>query len=272
MSTPRRKRYRSREQLTRPPTAQPRPALPLSAHPAPPPEVSDTAQEQPAPTEAQPPTQEEIDEQIILRAIQAAKDGLPVNEDVKLLAQLYDDIARMEDLLKQQEALVEEQEKAEAERAKTPLALKLEIVGCQLAQMVHPGDPTKPETQQTIPEFIFENEPCIQGKAQPDQDCRNCVYCKIIPYGNNLPVHHRRYRHHGMVIPIKNEEEATKIAKMLNVLGAKPLVHPPLVLHTLKKNLEVARRRRYEARERELARRQAERFEQFRPRPRSVQP
>ncbi len=223
----------------------------LPPKPSAPPEVPATAQEKPE------PPQDEIDEQIIQRLIADAKAGLPASDDVKLLAELYDDIPRMEELLKQQEPALEQREAEEATRAKTPLAVKLEVTGCEFATVAYPDD-------RTIPIFNFETHPCIRGKDQPDQDCRTCAHVRIFAYGNHLPAHHRRYHHHGMVIPVADEKQAEQVAKMFNALELKPLVHPALILHTLKKNLETARRRRYEARERELQRRQAERFAQFR--------
>jgi hypothetical protein len=207
------------------------------------------------PPAAAEPTQEDLEEQIILKALEEHRAGLPVSDDVKLLAELYDDIPRMEALLAQQEPALEEREQQEAGRTKTPLSLKLEVTSCRFATVIFPDG-------KTMPEFIFDR-PCVMGKDRPDLDCRHCIHHRILPYGATQPAHHNRYEGHGMVMPVADEQSAEKLANVINVLGMNPLVSPRLILQALKRNLETARNRCYEARRRELERRQWERTHPF---------
>src|SRR5579859_1628504 len=182
---------------------------------APAPAPSDTSQEQiPVPT---PPALDQL-EPILERALVDHRAGLPVSDDVQLLAEMEDNIPRLLALLAEQEASVESREQEEATRAKTPLAMKLEVVGCRFATMIFPLDPATGRPK-TIPEFTFEMQPCIKGKDQPDQDCRDCPHCQILPYGAHLAPHESRYPGHGMLLPIANEAQAEQLAKLVSAIG-----------------------------------------------------
>lgn len=105
------------------------------------------------------------------------------------------------------EAAIEQMEKA---RAKTPLALVLQVISCHFA--------VEHWVQgRTAPQYSWPTRSCYQGKTTPDQECRPCQYCKILTLGNdaNTAPHEKRYPEHGLVIPIPDEETADALASAI---------------------------------------------------------
>lgn len=107
-------------------------------------------------------------------------------------------------------------EEYEQKRARTPLALKLEIVSCRWAREHY-------DAGKTFPTIIVPAGRCWLGKTTTDQDCRCCSQVKLVPYGINLPPHERRYHEHGMVIPIPDEETSDALAEALHEANLLPL-------------------------------------------------
>lgn len=206
---------------------------------------------QPAPTPPPDPL-EEAAKLTYAEADARAKAGLGLSEDMEKLRSLDADIPALIALSRQAEHEEAEREQAEAARAKTPLALRLEVVSCSFASATFPAN-------RTMPEFRFEVQPCPFGKDRPDQDCRTCVHCMLIPYGAHLPVHERRYQTTGMVIPIADEESAEALAEYCNQHQLRPLAHPRLVTHAAKQTLQRAYERRQEVLRREMDRQQGKR-------------
>lgn len=135
--------------------------------------------------------------------------------------------AQLAELERQRDSI----EAAERERADTPLALQLTLVSCSFAHISYPAD-------RSIPEYHFDTIPCPFGKTRPDQDCRECSHVQILPYGRHLPAHQRRYVRDGMVMPIKDEEQAEHLAHMVRALNIRPLRRVDLEIHALKQAIE----------------------------------
>ena len=101
---------------------------------------------------------------------------------------------------------------SDTDRAETtPLALIYELIGCEWAT-THFMD------GRIIPQYTF-NLPCVQEKSHPDQECRTCVHCRLMRVQT---AHVHRYHHHGMVIPL-TEEQGQGVLEALAQEGATPL-------------------------------------------------
>lgn len=129
------------------------------------------------------------------------------------------DVARLEALLNTLTAQRDAIEGQHAAAAKSsPLALRLEVVGCRLAA-THWPDATGPRN---IPDFTWPEVACPFGKLAPDQDCRDCAHHTVMPLGHEMEPHTRRYLHTGTVIPL-TEEQATLLGQYLAALNAPAL-------------------------------------------------
>lgn len=206
---------------------------------------------QPAPTPPSDPL-EEAAKLTYAEADARTKAGLGLSEDMEKLRTLDADIPALIALSRQADQEQEAREVQEASRAKTPLALRLEVVGCAFASMTFPAETT-------MPVFRFEMQPCPFGKERPDQDCRTCVHHTLVSYGAHLPAHERRYQNTGMVIPLADEETAEKLAAYCDSQALRPLAHPALITHAAKTTLKRAYERRQEVLRRELDRQQGRR-------------
>lgn len=136
-------------------------------------------------------------------------------------------------------------EQMEARREQTAVALRLEVVSCRWASVLWDRD-------RTFPTFTFPTEPCFRGKTQPDQDCRTCVNCVLIPWGNqHFGAHETRYPGHGVVFPIADEETATLVAQGLASQGITHLRRPAHELHAFRRAAATAQTNLARAREEE---------------------
>lgn len=172
--------------------------------------------------------------------------------DAQYIHQLDGSIQELQallDRLQKQENVVEAQEK---QRAKTPLALRLELIGCEY---FHVGF----SDQQTIPEYTPGEIPCPFNKAVPDQECRDCSHVRFFPYGMHLKPHEKRYASHGMVIPIASEDEADALAEAVKNLDLKPLRRIRYEINAVAQALKNAEARKAEAVRRETERQQGKR-------------
>lgn len=170
-----------------------------------------------------------------------------VSEDIKLADQTLDGLRDALEKLVAQEAEIEAQEK---ERAKTPLALRLEVVSCEYMSVTFPAD-------KTIPVYHQGEVACPFGKQTPDQDCRDCSHVRYIPYGSHLPTHEKRYQAHGMIIPIRDEEQADEIATLFDSMNLRPMRRVQYEIAHVKRLIAQAESRRHEAVAREMERHQA---------------
>lgn len=131
------------------------------------------------------------------------------------IARLDGDLTQMEALLAQ---LAGEQEATEtthaAHAASSPLALRLELVGCQFASEIYPQG----QHASNIPQYVWGELRCPFGKSTPDQDCRDCIHHKIIPLGANEAAYTRRYPRYGAVVAL-SDDDATALAHYLKALG-----------------------------------------------------
>lgn len=155
--------------------------------------------------------------------------------------------------LAQRQTQKEQMEAADAAAAKTPLALELRIVSCRWAQEQYDGE-------HDMPTITFPTIPCPFGKKTTDQDCRDCQFVKLLPYGHELPYHEKRYHGHGMVIPIPDEETSQKLGEALRDLGLKPLKRVEHEIHALEKAIGEAEVRQKELESRALERQQRGQF------------
>lgn len=170
-----------------------------------------------------------------------------VSEEINLMDR---SLAGLRDALEQlqaQEADVEAQEK---ERAKTPLALRLEVVSCEYMSVTFPPD-------KTIPVYHQGEVACPFGKLTPDQECRDCSHVRYIPYGSHLPTHEKRYQAHGMVIPVRDETQAEQIATLFDSMNLRPMRRIQYEIAHVKRLIAQAESRRHEAVARETERHQA---------------
>ncbi len=143
-----------------------------------------------------------------------------------LLVPFADDLARANGNLAQLRSLLEtlraQRDTIEAQHAaaarRSPLALRLEVVGCRLAVEQWPDV----ADERNIPVFSWPDARCPFGKTVPDQDCRDCVHHKVLALGMEMEPHTRRYLQTGTVIPL-TEDQATLLAKYLAALGAPAL-------------------------------------------------
>ncbi|MGZ6281710.1 MAG: hypothetical protein ACXWQ5_00185 [Ktedonobacterales bacterium] len=172
--------------------------------------------------------------------------------DAQFIHTMDGTINELSDLLQRlqtQENAVEAEEK---QRAKTPLALRLELIGCEY---FHVGF----SDTQTMPEYTPGEIPCPFNKAIPDQECRDCSHVRFFPYGMHLKPHEKRYASHGMVIPIASEEEADALAEAVKGLDLKPLRRIRYEIQAVAKAINNAEARRQEAIRRETERQQGKR-------------
>ena len=112
-------------------------------------------------------------------------------------------------------------EAQEQQRAKSPLALRFEVVSCEFATTVLPPG-------RMIPIYTF-HPPCPFGKTQPDQDCRMCRHVKLLPMGASDAWWAHRYIGVGAVFPIPDEACADEVVAALEAHDALPLQRPDVV-------------------------------------------
>ena len=139
------------------------------------------------------------------------------------IAKLDGDITHFEGLLAQLKAQRDEVEAEHAQRAaSSPLALRLEVVGCQWATEVF----AQGAHASNIPQFTWGLIRCPFGKTQPDQDCRDCIHHKIIPIGQEHgandrqddKAYARRYPQYGTIVPL-TDADAEALSHYLIALG-----------------------------------------------------
>ena len=151
----------------------------------------------------------------------------------------HDEILNLKAQLQELKDQAEEIESQERERAKTSLALKLEVVTCEFVTLINRAD-------RTIPEQRFGQIKCPFGKSEPDQDCRDCGHVRYVTYGSHLAPHEKRYVNHGMVVPIPNEEASDTIAGMLKQMNIKPLRRVQHEIVAMERLIEIAERQEAE--------------------------
>lgn len=167
-----------------------------------------------APTVPQPPEPEPEPE--------PRSEPAPTTTGETAVQVMNDTIARLDGDLTQMEALLAsltgEQDATEAAHAQhaasSPLALRLELVGCQWASEVFPQG----QHASNIPQYVWGELRCPFGKERPDQDCRDCVHHKITPLGASEAVYTRRYPRYGAVVAL-TDDDATALAHYLKALG-----------------------------------------------------
>lgn len=175
-----------------------------------------------------------------LRARQPA--ALPsLDPDREALAMLDASIPELEAKLADAREKLDEAAAAEAAKIKTPLALGFLLTSCRFATL---HDPTAPGD--IMPSFSFETIPCVQGKSAPDQDCRTCQYVHLIPLGFKAAPHEQRYLGAGLVFPIKDEEQARKVATALDMLEITHARHPEREIKALEAEIKTRMARRDE--------------------------
>lgn len=174
------------------------------------------------------------------------------NADAQFIHTMDGTISELHALLERLQAQENAIEAQEKQRAKTPLALRLELIGCEYFHMGFRDD-------QTMPEYTIGEIPCPFGKAIPDQECRDCSHVRFIPYGVHLKPHEKRYASHGMVIPIASEEEADALSEAVKNLGLNPLRRIRYEIQAVATAINNAEARRQEAVRRETERQQGKR-------------
>lgn len=168
------------------------------------------------------------------------------------LSAIDGDITQMESLRATLEAQAEATEREHAQYAATsPLALRLEVVGCRFAAEVWPKGPHAGH----LPQYQWGEMRCPFGKARPDQDCRDCIHHKVTPLDLNEQMHTRRYPHYGPIIPL-TDDEATALSHYLRALNKPPLRRVASELHAVELALERARVAHAAEARRELQRQQ----------------
>ena len=112
----------------------------------------------------------------------------------------------------------QEQEQEQQQQAKSsPLSLHFDIMSCEFATPHFSKDAI-------LPSYTFR-PPCVEGKAQPDQECRLCPHHRVIRVGGGDTTGQHRYMHHGLVVPL-TEAQAAHILETLELQGARPLTRP----------------------------------------------
>ncbi len=110
-------------------------------------------------------------------------------------------------------------EQSELERAAaTPLAIRLECVGCEFAAMTFPAG-------EFMPRFHFQT-PCPFGKSRPDQECRTCVHRRIIAVGTTESPTAYRYYGQGAIWPLADEPTADQVLRLLGSPLRRPAWKP----------------------------------------------
>lgn len=167
------------------------------------------------------------------------------------VAQLERDLPRLRAQLQGRQQTVAADEAQEAARAGTPLCVRLEALSCEFATLIW-------QEGKSLPVYQFQR-PCLYGKAQPDQDCRDCAHRQYIPYGKHLPAHEQRYSREGMILPVADEVQAGKLLSLLHALEMRPLRRPHHEVHALKEAISRGEKRHAEMKSRMVERVQGKR-------------
>lgn len=156
-------------------------------------------------------------------------------------------VAAQEAAIKKHEAELPILEVRERTRARTALAISLQVVACRWAA------PIWREGVDAPVEWVWGERKCPFGKSEPDQDCRDCAHVMLIPVGNQNVSHHlRRYHDHGLVFPVPDQETADKLSAFVTgELGITHLRHPAQELHGMRRRLDELKRAHAEAVSRE---------------------
>lgn len=184
---------------------------------------------------------------------QAARlEEMRARDAEQVLAEYAGQLDKLRAELAQRRAAFDQMEQEELARQDTPLSYDPMITSCNFAVVTYPAG-------ESIPRFDFPTLKCIKGKSRPDQDCRTCVEVKLIPYGKDLPPHRRRYLRHGMVFPLRTNDEADSIINVLNALGIRPLRSIREELNAIENSIKVVEAKQEQARRDDLERRQGKR-------------